>query len=71
MMIKRFYSRSTFSIGGGNKLFVQEDVLLNQAQSWDGKYYGVSVNPGVYIYVVEVLVNDKVESYYGDLTVIR
>lgn len=55
----------------GNLLFVQEDVLLNQAKNWNGDYNGTSVNPGVYIYVVEVLLNDTVEIYYGDLTVIR
>ena len=55
----------------GNLMFAQKDVLLIQAQTWDGKHNGSPVNPGVYIYIVQILVNDKVEVYFGDLTVIR
>ena len=55
----------------GNLIFIQEDVLLNQAESWDGTYSGSAVNPGVYIYVVEVVVDGLTKVHFGDVTLVR
>lgn len=44
----------------------------NFAEGWDGKYRGDYVNPGVYVYVIEVKFLDKrVLLYRGDVTVYR
>ncbi|MCC7466522.1 MAG: gliding motility-associated C-terminal domain-containing protein, partial [Saprospiraceae bacterium] len=40
--------------------------------SWDGRFKGKLVNPGVYIWAIEVeLVNGAVVKKTGDLTVVR
>jgi gliding motility-associated-like protein len=44
----------------------------NLAEGWDGRYNGKLVNPGVYIYIVEVkFLDGRVLLYRGDVTVIR
>lgn len=44
----------------------------NLSQGWDGRYGGDYVNPGVFIYVVEVrFLDGKVLTYRGDVTVVR
>ena len=55
----------------GNLIFIQEDVLLNQAESWDGTYNGSTVNPGVYIYVAQVVIDGLTKVHFGDLTLVR
>lgn len=41
-------------------------------EGWDGRYQGKYVNPGVFIYVIEVVFLDsRVLLYRGDVTVIR
>ncbi len=55
----------------GNLLFSQQEVLLNQAQSWDGNYNGSEINPGVYIYLLEVIIDGQLERRFGDLTIVR
>ena len=44
----------------------------NLAEGWDGRYKGDFVNPGVYVYTIEVeFLDDRVLLYRGDVTVIR
>ncbi|MCC6282702.1 MAG: gliding motility-associated C-terminal domain-containing protein [Saprospiraceae bacterium] len=44
----------------------------NLSEGWDGRYKGDVVNPGVYVYIVEVeFLDDRVLLYRGDVTVIR
>ncbi|HHB79612.1 MAG TPA: T9SS type B sorting domain-containing protein [Saprospiraceae bacterium] len=44
----------------------------NSTQSWDGTYKGKAMNPGVYIYLIEVEFMDGVKLLYrGDVTLLR
>jgi gliding motility-associated-like protein len=44
----------------------------NLSEGWDGRYKGDLVNPGVYVYTIEVeFLDDRVLLYRGDVTVIR
>lgn len=44
----------------------------NLSEGWDGRYNGSFVNPGVFVYVVEVkFLDGRVLLYRGDVTVIR
>jgi len=50
------------------------DLVPNNQDSegWDGRYRGDWVEPGVYIYIIEVkFLDDKVLLYRGDVTVVR
>lgn len=50
--------------------FVPDNDILNEG--WDGKYKGDYVNPGVYVYIVEVkFLDGRVLLYRGDVTVLR
>jgi gliding motility-associated-like protein len=57
----------------GNMVFENENVALNDLDAgWDGSFKGRPVNPGVFVYAIEVLmVNGDVRSYGGDVTVIK
>jgi gliding motility-associated-like protein len=58
----------------GNLMFNIKDVAAGEPSfGWDGLYNSQPVNPGVYIYLVELLVEgkSKVEVFKGDLTVLR
>lgn len=59
----------------GEQLFNQEDFVPNNdvlSEGWDGRYKGKLVNPGVYIYVIEVkFLDERVLIYRGDITVVR
>lgn len=59
----------------GGQMYEREDFYPdpdNLAQGWDGRYKGDYVNPGVFVYVIEVVFLDgKVLTYRGDVTVIR
>jgi gliding motility-associated-like protein len=55
----------------GGEMFSQ-DVIENNEISWDGKFKGKIVSPGVYIFVMETIVEgDRKKVYTGDVTVIR
>lgn len=44
----------------------------NLSEGWDGRFNGDFVNPGVFIYTIEVeFLDDRVLLYRGDVTVIR
>jgi len=57
----------------GEMVFENRNFLPNDPQSgWAGKAKGQDVNPGVYVYVVELeYINGEVEILSGDITVIR
>ncbi|MBK6931389.1 MAG: gliding motility-associated C-terminal domain-containing protein [Saprospirales bacterium] len=59
----------------GNLMYEREMFYPNNndfAEGWDGKYKGQYVNPGVYVYAIEVKFLDRrVLLYRGDVTVIR
>ncbi len=58
----------------GELMYEAKDFLPNNQDSegWDGRYRGDFVDPGVYIYIIEVKFLDvKVLLYRGDVTVVR
>ncbi|MCB9313343.1 MAG: gliding motility-associated C-terminal domain-containing protein [Lewinellaceae bacterium] len=57
----------------GNALYSRSDLPINDPSAgWDGTFRDEVMDPGVYIYVVEVeLVNGEVQLYKGDVTVVR
>lgn len=57
----------------GNPVYVAENVPLNvPGEGWDGTFKGKNVEQGVYVYIIEaLLVDNTVEAFFGDLTVIR
>ena len=54
-------------------IFTQNDIPVEgSAELWDGRVDGVSVNTGVYSYIVEViLVDDSKSALSGSITVVR
>jgi hypothetical protein len=65
----RIYDRWGGLMYERNEFFPNND---NLAEGWDGRYNGDYVNPGVFIYLVEVTFLDgKVLLYRGDVTVVR
>jgi gliding motility-associated-like protein len=57
----------------GNKLYRGRfPETIDEENGWDGTFMGKSVNPGVYIYHLEVLLhNGQTVQFAGDLTLIR
>lgn len=57
----------------GELLFENQNFLPNdEFFGWEGRAKGEDVNPGVYVYVIEVeYVNGETEVFAGDVTVIR
>jgi hypothetical protein len=59
----------------GNLMFSREGFFPdnnNLADGWDGKFNGQYVNPGVFVYIIEVqFLDGKVLLYRGDVTVVR
>ncbi|MBK7344293.1 MAG: gliding motility-associated C-terminal domain-containing protein [Saprospiraceae bacterium] len=57
----------------GNALYHQEALSVNDpAQGWDGQFRGAIMDPGVYIYVIELLRSDgTVQIVKGDVTILR
>lgn len=57
----------------GNKIYEAKDMVVGEsARGWDGKYNGTTVNPGVYVYTLEIrTANDDIFVKSGDVTVIR
>ena len=42
------------------------------AQGWDGKFAGEDLNPGVYVYRIEIIYGDDLENQFaGDVTIVR
>ncbi len=59
----------------GNQLHVETDLLPSPtgAGKWDGTSRGQPLNPGVYVYIVQVrfIDNETVLTYRGDVTLLR
>jgi gliding motility-associated-like protein len=57
----------------GNHLFEAQDLVLNDEYTgWDGTYLGKNLNPGVYVWHAEVLLDTgETVSYKGDISLIR
>ncbi len=57
----------------GNKIYEAEDMVVGESsRGWDGKYNGTTVNPGVYVYTLEIrTATDDVIVKSGDVTVVR
>ncbi len=59
----------------GGLMYERNDFYPNNdnlAEGWDGRYRGDYVNPGVFVYLVEVrFLDGKVLLYRGDVTVVR
>ena len=59
----------------GNLMYERDSFFPNNndfAEGWDGRYKGQYVQPGVYVYVIEVKFLDRrVLVYRGDITVLR
>jgi hypothetical protein len=60
----------------GSLVYEQNDFYpeLNDefTGGWDGRYRGKFVDPGVFVYIIEVdFLDDRVLLYRGDVTVVR
>lgn len=57
----------------GDKVFSKENFQENEPNlGWDGEFRGQLVQPGVYVYRIEVEYGDGVKAtFHGDITVIR
>ena len=57
----------------GNILFTKSGASLNDPNhGWDGSYKGKVVNPGVYLWFAEILLDDgTIVQHSGDITLIR
>lgn len=57
----------------GTALYYREQIPVNDSsEGWDGTYRGKLMDPGVYVYAIEVLlVNGNTRLYKGDVTLIR
>lgn len=59
----------------GSLMYERENFYPNNndfAEGWDGRYRGDYVNPGVFVYAIEVrFLDGRVLLYRGDVTVIR
>ena len=57
----------------GDLVFRKANFQPNDpTQGWDGKFKGERLNPGVYVYRIEILHGDDLEeSLAGDVTIIR
>ncbi|MCB9313341.1 MAG: gliding motility-associated C-terminal domain-containing protein [Lewinellaceae bacterium] len=57
----------------GNALYSRSDLPINDPSAgWDGTFRDEVMDPGVYVYVVEVeLVDGSVRLFKGDVTVVR
>jgi len=67
-----FYSMTIFN-RWGEKLFYQENIALDDANGgWDGRYKDKLLNPGVYVYMIEVnLGGDETIKLSGDILLLR
>ncbi|MCF8239395.1 MAG: gliding motility-associated C-terminal domain-containing protein [Saprospiraceae bacterium] len=57
----------------GNALYARSDLKINDPSAgWDGTFREELMDPGVYVYVVEVeLVDGQIRLFKGDVTVVR
>ena len=57
----------------GNRLFFRENVIWGQAdQGWDGTFNGKDLNPGVYVFVLNLKEFDgATRSIVGNITIVK
>ena len=57
----------------GDQVFMQKSFPPNDARfGWDGNYRGEAMNPGVFVYWVEVMFLDgRIELFSGDITLFK
>ena len=55
----------------GNLVYTISDQRLDQLREWDGTFNGDRLAAGVYVYKIEVLVNDERLLFVGDVTLIE
>lgn len=57
----------------GELLFRKSKFAPNDpSEGWDGHFRGETVNPGVYVYLIEVVYGDDVErTFSGDITIVK
>lgn len=55
----------------GNLLYLVEDQLLADIDPWNGTYQGRFLNPGVYVYMINALVEGREMSFSGDVTITK
>ncbi|MDZ4748703.1 MAG: gliding motility-associated C-terminal domain-containing protein [Saprospiraceae bacterium] len=57
----------------GDLVFRKTDIDPNvPGQGWDGKFAGENLNPGVYVYRIEIVYGDGLEDQLaGDITIVR
>ena len=55
----------------GNLMYSQEEKPLIDLDPWDGSYQGQSLNPGVYVYMINALVEGEAIQFSGDVTIAK
>ncbi len=56
----------------GNNVFEAYDFPVTASDMWwDGTFRKISMNPGVFAYFIEIRENDQLESFKGNVTLVR
>ena len=57
----------------GNLVFLKENILPDEPESgWDGKFYDQDVQPGVFVWIADIVYkDDTTEIATGDVTIIK
>lgn len=56
----------------GEKIYEEKDATIANHIGWNGEYHGAKINPGVYVYYIEVITSTgKKIKLYGDITLLR
>ncbi len=55
----------------GNQLYRKENYVTAINEGWDGTFQGQELNPGVYVYVIEILEGETIKPFYGDITIVK
>ena len=56
----------------GNNVYEAYDFPITSSDKWwDGTFRKISMNPGVFAYFIEIRENDQLESFKGNVTLVR
>ena len=55
----------------GNLVYQRENFLASMDIGWDGSFKGKELNPGVFIYMIQVIEDEKIVTLVGDVTIIK
>ena len=55
----------------GNELYRKENYVTAINEGWDGTFKGQELNPGVYVYIIEVIEGETIKPFYGDITIVK